>query len=202
MFTFWPQSLNYAELSTPWTPSRGHYHLACGPTLSLLHLVSNMFMINHSTSNRSAPPPLSPWDPDDCLMSRHETMGSRCVIDGERTTFISGKALRFSVTDIRSHPLARRASWLQGWLMTPYWQQERHVSSLIQIWNNMVCTAHAYFELLMIPEYLYAHLKVRLRQCKPHVFFILKVMCSWTLYCKAANIGCEWIYEDGNTARE
>lgn len=93
--------------------------LPCGLTLLLPHVTSNMVMINHSTSNRSALlprhslPPL-PWDPDDCLMSGHKTIESRCVIDGGRTMFISSKALWFSVTDIQSHPLAWRALWLQG----------------------------------------------------------------------------------------
>lgn len=139
--------------------------LPCGPTLSLPHLTSNMVMINHPTSNRSALLPLLslpplPWDPDDCLMSGHETMGSRCVIDGGRTMFISGKALWFSVTDIRSHPLAWHALWLQGWLMRLYWQQEGPVSPLTQIWNDRLRTAHAHFELL-IPEFIYAHLQVQ-----------------------------------------
>ena len=100
------------------------------------------------TGNRSALLPLRslsllPWAPDDCLMSGHETMGSRCVIDGERTMFISGEALWFWVTEIRSHPLAWSALWLHGWLMGLYWQCEGPVTSLTQIQNNMLRTAHA-----------------------------------------------------------
>ena len=126
----------------------------CGPTLSLPHPVTNMVMINHSTSNRNALLPLRslsplPWAPDDCLMLGHDTMGSRCVIDGGRTMFISGEALWFRITGVQSHPLARPALWLYEWLMGLYWQWEGTVSGLTQIQNNILCTAHARSNLLM-----------------------------------------------------
>lgn len=93
--------------------------LPCGPTLSLPHLIFGMVMINHPTGNRSAllprrSRPLSPWNPDDCLMLGHETMGSRCVIDGVRTMLVSVKALWFQVPAVALHPLALHAFWLPG----------------------------------------------------------------------------------------
>lgn len=103
-------------------------------------------MINHPTSNRSAllprrSRPLSPWNPDDCLTLGHETMGSRCVIDGVRTMLISVKALWFRVTDTALHPPALRAFWLRGWLMGVYWQQHGLVSVQTQIISdNGACT--------------------------------------------------------------
>lgn len=81
-------------------------------------------------SHPSRPPP--PWDPDDCLMSRRKTMGSRCLIDGKRTAFVRGEALCGLV--LQTHSPIRRlwsASWLQGWLMTPYQQCRREPSLTI-----------------------------------------------------------------------
>lgn len=122
--------------------------LPCGPALLLLRPRSSMVMINHPTSNRSALLPLRslphlPWAPDDCLMSRPDTIGYRCVISVGQTMFMSSEALRFRVTDIRSHQLTWPTSWLQGWLMRLYWQWEGPVSALTVIQNNTLhtCTA-------------------------------------------------------------
>lgn len=160
MFTFWLQPVIPQYYRHRGPGGAAIIILPCGPTLSLPHLTSNMVMINHSTSNRSALLPLHslpplPWDPDDCLMSGYETMGSRCVIDGGQTMFISTEALWFRVTDIPSHPLAWRALWLRGWLMRLYWQREEPVS-LRKTCYNMLLTGNTHFELL-IPEFIYAH---------------------------------------------
>lgn len=115
--TFWPQHLIHQHNNTA-DRHEAIFVLPRGPTLSLPHLIFNTVMINHPTSNRSALLPHHsrplPWNPDDCLMLGHETMGSRCVIDGVWTMLISVKALWFRVTDIPLHPLARHAFWLQG----------------------------------------------------------------------------------------
>lgn len=78
--------------------------LPCGPTLSLPHPVTNLFMINHSTSNRSALLSLVFRGLQMTAMSGHDTMGSRCVIDGGRVMFLSSEELWFRVTDVQSHP--------------------------------------------------------------------------------------------------